>query len=130
MMHMKKMLTAAVAMLLLVGAASIGSADSTRGSYDFKEGSEAYFCQCDGCACDTISNNPGKCTCGVDLAKGGVKSVAEDESVAVDLDGKEKTFKTGGKFVCACPPACTCNTVSQNPGNCTCGKAMKEIAPE
>lgn len=127
---MKRRLTISLAALLVIGVAAIGSAENTRGTYEFKEGSEAYFCQCDGCACDTISNNPGKCTCGVDLVKERVESVAGDGSATVDIDGKEKVFKSRGKYVCACPPACTCNTISQNPGNCTCGKEMKEIVPE
>ena len=124
---MKRLYICVLAALLVAGAAAIGSAEGIRGAYEFKEGSEGYFCQCDGCACDTISNNPGKCTCGVDLAKGRVKSVSDDGSATVDLNGKEKVFKSRGKYVCACPPACTCNTISQNPGNCTCGKAMKEV---
>jgi hypothetical protein len=40
---------------------------------------------------------------------------------------KERVFKTVGKYMCACGPECKCDTISQNPGNCTCGKKMKKI---
>lgn len=127
---MKKLFMLSLAMIFTIGTAAAVSAESPRGVRSFETGGEAYFCQCDGCTCDTLSNNPGQCTCGVELVKGKVKSVAEDGRATVDINGKEKTFKNKGKFTCACPPSCTCNTISQNPGNCTCGKAMKEIAPE
>ena len=31
------------------------------------------------------------------------------------------------KYVCDCGPDCKCDTISQNPGNSTCGKKMVEV---
>jgi hypothetical protein len=42
---------------------------------------------------------------------------------------KERVFKTEGKYTCDCGPDCKCNTISQNPGKCTCGAEMKAVKP-
>ena len=31
------------------------------------------------------------------------------------------------KYACACGPTCPCETISQNPGQCTCKKDMKAV---
>jgi len=88
---------------------------------------EVYACGCgDGCDCHTLSRNPGKCTCDKDLVKSKVLKVDEG-MVVLDVNGKEKTFPTTGKYTCACGPACNCDTISQNPGKCSCGKPMKPV---
>lgn len=121
---MRRRFLIGMASLLILG---IAAAYAERGAFDLKVGDEAYFCNCGAeCACDTISRNPGKCTCGVDLVKGKVSGV-EDGKVTVMIGGKERAFKTSGKYTCACPPSCTCDTVSQNPGNCTCNVPMKKV---
>jgi hypothetical protein len=98
-----------------------------RPSMDLKAGEEVYACNCGPeCPCNTLSRNAGKCTCGVDLVKSTVKSVGDGTAVLI-VSGEERTFKTIGKYACACGPQCPCNTISQNPGKCTCGVEMKEV---
>jgi hypothetical protein len=36
-------------------------------------------------------------------------------------------FKTAGLYVCDCPASCKCNTISDKPGKCGCGKEMKKL---
>jgi hypothetical protein len=90
-------------------------------------GQEVYACNCGAaCDCNTLSNNPGKCTCGVDLAKVKVKSVGDGTAVLL-FGGEERTFKTKGKYACACGEKCPCHTISQKPGKCTCGVEMIKV---
>lgn len=93
----------------------------------YKQGDTVYVCACgESCACKTMSRNTGKCTCGKPLAKGVISSMKGDEAM-VKLDGKEIAFTTKAKYVCSCGDACNCDTISQNPGNCTCGKEMRKV---
>ena len=90
-----------------------------------KVGDELYVCACgEGCPCDTMSRNPGQCTCGKDLVKTKVTKV---EKGKITVESREKPFVSKGKYACACGPDCKCDTISQNPGNCTCGKKMVEV---
>jgi hypothetical protein len=92
-------------------------------------GQEVYACNCgEACPCDTLSNNPGKCTCGKDLVKAKVVSVGDGKAGLI-AEGWEKPreFAVAGKYVCACGPQCPCDTISQNPGKCTCGVEMKAV---
>ena len=98
-----------------------------RPSIDLKVGEEVYACNCGSqCPCNTLSRNAGKCTCGVDLVKATVKSVGNGTAVLL-VSGEERTFKTVGKYACACGLQCPCNTISQNPGKCACGVEMKAV---
>lgn len=90
-------------------------------------GEEVYACACgDGCNCNTLSRNPGKCTCDKDLVKSKVLKV-EEGMVELNVNGKDQTFPTSGKYACACGSTCNCDTISQNPGKCTCGKPMAPV---
>jgi hypothetical protein len=110
----------AVAMAVVAFAAS-------NGVMDVKPGDEIYVCACgEACPCDTMSRNPGKCSCGKDLIKVKVTKV---ENGMVYVDGGKKAYKQTGKYTCACGPACKCDTVSQNPGKCTCGQDMVPVKP-
>ena len=90
-----------------------------------KVGDELYVCACgEGCPCDTMSRNPGQCSCGKDLVKTKVTKV---EKGKITVESRGKPFVSVGKYVCDCGPDCKCDTISQNPGNCTCGKKMVEV---
>jgi hypothetical protein len=113
-------LTAALATFALAGA---------KGKMDLKAGDEVYVCGCgEACPCTTMSHNAGKCSCGKDLVKAKVSKV-EGDTASVKAEGwdKARAFKTVAKYTCACPPSCPCDTISQNPGKCTCGKDMKKV---
>ena len=40
---------------------------------------------------------------------------------------KERPFTTTAKYACACGESCKCDTISQNPGKCTCGTEMEKV---
>lgn len=112
----------AVALTLLVTLLVAGAA--LAGDMQLKVGDKVYACNCgEGCPCQTLSMNPGKCVCGKDLVQGTVVEVGKGTVVVQAADWK-RSFKTVGKFACNCGAGCTCNTVSQTPGKCTCGKDM------
>jgi len=93
----------------------------------FKVGDTIYVCACGaGCDCQTVSRNDGKCTCDKPLAKTTVTKVEGDKLFA-KVNGTEQAFSTKAKYACACGPGCTCGTISQKAGNCTCGKEMKKL---
>ena len=97
------------------------------GTMMLSPGDEIYACGCgSSCDCSTLSRNPGKCTCNKDLVKSKVIKVEKGMAV-IDVNGKEQTFPLTGKYSCACGPTCNCDTISQNPGNCTCGKPMAPV---
>jgi hypothetical protein len=115
-----------VVLLIIVAAFSFAA---EKGKLDLKVGDERYACTCgEKCACNTISMNQGKCTCGTDMVKAKVLKV-EKGKANFKAGGwqKERTFKTIGKYVCDCSPDCKCGTISQNPGKCTCGSDLKKI---
>jgi hypothetical protein len=90
-----------------------------------KVGDEIYVCACgEGCPCDTMSRNPGQCTCGKDLVKTKVTKV---EKGKIWVESRQKPFLSVGKYVCNCGPNCKCDTISQSPGNCTCGMKMVKV---
>jgi hypothetical protein len=98
-----------------------------RPEMSLKAGEEVYACNCGAaCKCDTLSRNPGQCTCGKDMVKAKVLSVGKGEARLM-VSGEERTFKTVGKYACACGLQCPCNTISQNAGKCTCGVEMQAV---
>ena len=105
-----------------------------------------YVCNCkDDCKCNTISKEPGKCTCGTELVAMHVLSIEKDTAVfcrcgadcTCELSktdpskcgcGKPvKIVSLKGKYACACGSDCNCGSISDNPGKCGCGKEMKQI---
>jgi len=123
---MKKASFAVLGILVIAaGAALLMAQDKSK--MVLKAGDEVFACNCGpSCPCQTLSRKEGNCACGNPLAKAKVKSVGEDTAVLV-IGGKEQTFKTVGKFMCACGPECECDTISQSPGKCACGVAMIEV---
>jgi hypothetical protein len=123
---MKKWLVALMA-VVVVGMAGLTMAAVENGKIVLKTGDTLYVCGCGpACPCETISRKDGKCTCGKDLVKTTVAKVEEGKVFAM-VNGKEQAFKTTGKFQCACGPKCDCDTISQKPGKCTCGKEMEKV---
>jgi hypothetical protein len=109
--------------VLAISVATFALAD--KGTMTPKVGDELYVCGCgDGCKCDMMSTNPAQCPCGKDLVKSKVTKVEEGK---ITMDVRNRPFVSIGKYVCACGPECKCNTISQNPGNCSCGKKMIEV---
>ena len=93
----------------------------------YKKGEEVYVCGCGAaCPCGTISKKPGKCSCGKDLVKTTIDKVAGGKAY-VTVDGKTLVLKASGKYVCSCGAGCDCGTISQEPGQCACGAALKAV---
>ncbi|HYA92289.1 MAG TPA: hypothetical protein VEK32_12420 [Thermodesulfobacteriota bacterium] len=123
---MKKLLI--LTLVFTLALATLALADKTK--MTAKVGDQLYVCGCgEGCPCDTMSRNPGQCTCGKDLVKTKVTKV---EKGMITVESRKKPFISVAKYVCDCGPDCKCDTISQNPGNCTCGKKMKmvEVKPK
>lgn len=101
----------------------------TFGKIDLKEGDEIYACNCGAdCPCQTMAKMAGNCTCGKEMVK--AKVVKLEDGVAMmkaDAWDKERSFKTVGKYACACGEGCKCGTISQNPGKCVCGNDLKKV---
>ena len=110
-------------------------------------GADVYTCDCEeGCPCPSPYLEPGKCECGLDLAKMRVLKIeggkaylcrCDDKACPCQFDAQDpkkcgcgtpvKEISTKGKYVCNCGPGCACNTVSINPGTCSCGVPMKKV---
>jgi hypothetical protein len=81
---MKKLLILMIVFALAL--ASLALADKTK--MTAKVGDELYVCGCgEGCPCDTMSRNPGQCTCGKDMVKTKVTKV-ENGKITVESRGK------------------------------------------
>jgi hypothetical protein len=118
---MKKLLILSVVFVLAFAAAAFAA----KTSMTAKVGDELLVCPCgDDCKCDTMARNPGKCSCGKDMIKAKVTKV---EKGKLTMDSRKRPFVSTGKFACGCGPDCKCDTISQNPGNCTCGKPLVEV---
>jgi hypothetical protein len=121
---MKKGLMALVAALVMAFAVA---AIAEKGLPVYKAGDDVYVCACGkACGCNTISRNTGKCGCGVELTKSVITKVDGDK-IQVTVNGQDRVFSASAKYACACGAGCNCGTISQKPGNCACGKAMKKV---
>ncbi len=124
---MKRCFTITLALVFVFVGATLSQAALKAGTMQLKAGDEVYVCGCgEKCPCLTMSKKPGQCTCAKDLVKGKVSKVAKGKATVMMPDGKEQMFPMKGKYVCACGPKCDCDTVSQAPGKCACGKELKE----
>ena len=118
---MKKVVIFAIVFSLALSTFAL--ADKTK--MKAKVGDELNRCAGgEGCPCDRMSRNPGQCTCGKDMVKTKVTKV---EKGKITVESRNKPFVSVAKYVCDCGPDCKCDTISQNPGNCTCGKKMVEV---
>lgn len=123
---MNKVVTVVLAMVMALSLAfAVVAAES--GTMELKVGDQLYVCNCgEACPCDSMARKAGNCTCGKEMVQGTVTQVSEGTAAVKTADG-ERTFKTVGKYACACGPKCDCGSISQNPGNCVCGKPMAEV---
>ncbi len=135
---MKKTLTVlSIIMFLIVSVALVIAAEKNK---------VYYVCNCkDDCKCNTISKEPGKCSCGNELTAMHLLAIEKDNAVFCRCGAecncersKEDPSKCGcgkpvkmvnlkGKYVCACGADCQCGAISDKPGKCGCGKEMKQI---
>jgi hypothetical protein len=115
--------------VMVAMAFAVSASAGSKGKMDLKVGDEIYACNCgEKCPCNTMSRNPGKCTCGTDMVKAKVMKVENGKAhLKAPEWEKERIFKTVGKYACDCGPKCKCDTISQNPGKCTCGAEMKKV---
>ncbi|MDA8241245.1 MAG: hypothetical protein M0Z67_12865 [Nitrospiraceae bacterium] len=122
---MRKSILFTVIVLFCAAVAFAG----TFGKMDLKVGDEVYACNCGAdCPCQTMARMPGKCTCGNEMVKAKVMKVEEGRvMLKADSWEKERSFKTTGKYACACGADCKCEAISQNPGKCPCGMEMKKV---
>ncbi len=124
---MRKVVVLSLGVLFAVSALAL-LAGQESSKMVLKPGDEVYACQCgDSCPCQMMSHNAGKCGCGKDMVKAKVKSVDKEKDTAVLVfSDHEQTFKTVGKYMCACK-GCKCNSISQTPAKCTCGVDMVPV---
>lgn len=103
------------------------SAGPAQGKLELKAGDQVYACGCGAsCPCQTIASKAGKCHCGTDLEQVTVAKVG-DGTADLKFGEETRTFKTVGKFACGCGEACDCKTISQSPGQCSCGKDLVAV---
>jgi hypothetical protein len=121
---MKKGLMALItAIIMAISVVAVAE----KGLSGYKAGDEVYVCACGkACGCNTMSHKTGKCGCGVELTKSVVTKVDGDR-IHVTVKGEDQVFSAKAKYVCACGEGCNCGTISQKPGKCACGKAMKAV---
>jgi len=135
------------ALMLSIAIGLTATASRTAGTA--ATGADVYFCDCEeGCPCPSPYLEPGSCDCGLALIKGKVTKIdrekdkiylckCDDDKCPCAFDPKDSTkcgcnytvkeYPLKGKYVCNCGPNCKCNTVSINPGKCSCGVPMKKV---
>jgi hypothetical protein len=122
---MNRMLSLPLVVVCLLLVSSAFAAENNK--LDLKVGNQLYVCGCGkGCDCDTMALKPGKCVCGKPMVQGKVIKI-EDGTAVIKAKKEERIFKTIGLYSCACGEGCKCGTISQKPGKCVCGKAMKKV---
>ncbi len=120
---MKRIVLIVLIMVFAFGLAAVVHAAGEK--FETKAGDTIYVCGCGaGCTCGTMSNAEGECACGRKLVKTTVTKV-QDGRVFYTVDGKELSAPQTGAYSCGCPK-CNCNTVSQKPGKCGCGKQLRK----
>lgn len=124
---MRRTLYLTLAVVFAFALVHAAYAEETPGKLNLKAGDTVYVCGCGkGCDCQTMSLKAGKCVCGKRLLKGTVTKVEGDLAYVKTSKG-ESAFKTTGLYACACGKGCSCDTISQKPGKCACGKPMKKV---
>ena len=109
--------------------------------------SAIYWCNCGpDCKCNSVSTQPGKCSCGKEMVGGHVIWVEGNTALActcgpdcsckIDPNDHSKCgcgkpvkkidLKGTGLYFCNCHGACGCNTISDKPGSCKCGMPLHQ----
>jgi len=149
---MKKLfgLLALAAVALALGACCHGGAmrhgDKATGSAP-AAGSAIYWCDCGAdCKCNSVATQPGKCSCGKEMAGGHVVFMEGNTALVCPcgagcscaLDKADRTKCGCGKPIkrlnlegtgvhfCNCGGSCGCNTLSDKPGACKCGMPLHQ----
>ena len=125
---MKRLVLVFVALLFVsTAAALVFAGKDSKGMFSAKVGDAIYICGCgESCKCGTLSHSEGTCGCGHKLVKTTVAKMEKDR-VYYKVDGKEFSAPQQGKYACGCGEGCNCGAVSQNEGNCGCGKPMVKV---
>ncbi len=125
---MQKFLVVLMVMVLGFGFSAVSFSEQLKGGkLEVKAGDDIYLCGCGkGCDCYTVSKKEGKCACGQNLAKVKVDKVEKGKAF-YKLDGKDASVSLTGKYNCSCGAQCDCQTISQKPGKCGCGKEMSKV---
>ncbi len=111
-------------LFLCLAAAAASRAASPEGRIDLRPGDEVYACACGPeCDCGTLSRVANRCGCGRDLVKATVLRVEKDRAI-LRVNGVEREFATTGRYACVCKQECGCDTISQQPGKCSCGRIL------
>lgn len=105
-MQSNKLVYILVATFFMAMLAGVVWADQGAGSMT---GQTVYTCACgDGCNCNTVATEPGKCSCGKELME---RQVLKDDGDTL--------------YVCNCGASCNCTGVSADGTKCSCGKELK-----
>ena len=142
MRFIKIVFFAACVLIIGLGSAQANSTDSERRDV-------LYTCNCGPeCTCNSVSTQPGDCSCGKPMKWGHVIKTEGNEAILCQcgegckcsgLDEKDPTkCKCGtavkrvnlagtGIYFCNCGGSCTCNVVSDKPGKCKCGMDLKKV---
>ena len=116
-----------ILMLMALSMAFAVVAFADKGVPVYKAGDTVFVCGCgEGCDCLTVSRKAGKCVCGKPLAQTVIDKV-EEGKIYLKVQGESRTFPAMAKYTCACGEGCDCDTISQKPGKCACGKEMKKV---
>jgi hypothetical protein len=135
---MKNLIVVALSGILLLAAIGCTTSEANSKLY--------YVCNCgDTCTCNTVSQEPGECTCGNELAAMHVLAIENGVGVfcqcgadcQCERDSNDpekcgcgeavKKVSLEGKYVCDCGPSCDCGTISGQSGQCTCGRDLKKV---
>lgn len=143
-MKMERLLAGVMCLLLLTGCAAMQTS-TKEVRHDV-----LYTCDCGPqCKCNSVSTKPGDCACGTKLRWGHVLRVEGDEALLCQCNEgckcgglnpddptkcmcgtpvKRISLAGTGIYFCNCGGSCSCNTVSDQPGECKCGMKLKKVS--
>lgn len=124
---MKKLMLTLFVLGFVLSAALAFAEQGGKGMFSAKAGDEIYVCACgEACKCGTMAKMDGNCGCGQKLVQATVTRV-EKGTVYYKIGDKELSAPQKGKYECGCGKGCNCGFVSQQAGDCGCGKPMVKV---